>query len=180
MRPMTISDAGKRQVLDGDRPPAARRSRLSGFMRMWIVMSVAWLMGGSTLVWYLVDKTKTEHVELAYKICERKTLLRDLPNLGGAPNIPKVLTDFGDSAAKLAASLDDITLAFFPLDLSAAVKDAKDFKDCLKLSETPIWPWFRQGWPAILLALLVPIGLCWLVVYGPVRWIARGFQNAAP
>lgn len=178
---MTISDAGNGQVLDGNQPRPARRNRLSGLMRMWIVMSVAWLMGGSIFLWYQVNERKAVQVGHAYQICSNKTLVRpNLPNLANNPDTPKVLADLVDSTQKAADSMTELSLATFPPDLSAAVKDAKDFSDCTKLFETPTWPWFRKGLPAILLALLVPIGLCWLVVYGPVRWIARGFQNAAP
>jgi hypothetical protein len=80
----------------------------------------------------------------------------------------------------VANSFADLALSALPRDASKDVKGAKEVKDCPKILETPIWQRLQDGWPVTLFMLLLPVGLCWLIVYGPVRWIVRGFQNAAP
>jgi|SRR5450432_447226 hypothetical protein len=162
---MTASDAGNDQSLDSDGQSRTRRKRLSGLARIWIVVSVSWLVGESLFLWYQIDNRMDQYTHAAYSTCENKFTIP-----------PNLLLKHLDSIKMSAESLftDDILTRYW-LDLSLiefSAKDSNDSNQILTLQKT--WKWPLEP---LLIILLAPILLFWLFVYGPIRWIVHGFQD---
>jgi hypothetical protein len=133
--------------------------RLSAWMRIWIVISGAWLIGASIYAWRDGVDNKIQAQLVSQQLCA--------------------------AGMGLQLSLDFLNAVMPSSKDSSAAKEPdgapkKDFKTCdadigRGFESTHWWSWV--DWPIILLLALVPLPLFWLVVFGPIRWIARGFAR---
>jgi hypothetical protein len=133
----------------------ATRGRASGLMRLWIVISGAWLIGTSIYAWYDAANTKVLMAKLSTDMCAMGAQLDLVDSLIGKRDDPKA----GPAQSPNSAS-------------------RKSFTDCINEAEqrAEISPLFSVNWPLFLLLSFAPIPLFWLVVFGPIRWVAHGFR----
>jgi hypothetical protein len=134
----------------------AALGRASGLMRLWIVISGAWLIGTSIYVWYDAANTKIQMAKLSTDMCAVGMQL-----------------DLVDSLMSVTKDYPKATSAQNP---NSAPR--KSFTDCINEAEQQagISPLFSVNWPLFLFFSFVPIPLLWLVVFGPIRWVAHGFR----
>jgi hypothetical protein len=134
----------------------ATLGRISGLMRLWIVISGAWLIGTSIYVWHEAASMNVQMAKLKADMCAVGTQLELMDSLTGLmKDNPKVTSAQSPNSAP-----------------------RKSFTDCINEAEQQagISPLFSVNWPLLLFFSLVPIALFWLVVFGPIRWVAHGFR----
>jgi hypothetical protein len=136
--------------------PGAPLGRISGLMRLWIVISGAWLIGTSIYVWHEAASMNVQMAKLRTDMCAVGTQL-----------------ELVDSLTSLMKDNPKVTSAQSP---NSAPR--KSFADCINEAEQQagISPLFSVNWPLILFVALMPVPLFWLVVFGPIRWVANGFR----
>jgi hypothetical protein len=134
----------------------ARLWRASGLMRLWIVISGAWLIGTSIYAWQDAANTKVLMAKISTDLCAVGTQLDLMDSLIRKRDDPKA----GSAQSPNGAP-------------------RKSFTDCINEAEqqAEISPIFSVNWPLFLLLSFVPIPLFWLVVFGPIRWVAHGFDS---
>jgi hypothetical protein len=135
---------------------SVRPGRISGLMRLWIVISGAWLIGTSIYGWQDAANTKVQMAKLGADMCAVGTQLDLMHSLTGMmKDDPKTTSAQSTNSAP-----------------------RKSFADCINEAEQQAGtsPLFSVNWPLILFVALMPVPLFWLVVFGPIRWVANGFR----
>jgi hypothetical protein len=135
---------------------SVRPGRISGLVRLWIVISGAWLIETSIYGWQDAANTKVQMAKLSADMCAVGTQLDLMHSLTGMmKDEPKTTSAQSPNSAP-----------------------RKSFADCINEAEQQagISPLFSVNWPLILFVALMPVPLFWLVVFGPIRWVANGFR----